>query len=689
MSGGEDLLAYAVDVQQTVLSVAEAAEEGAFLRDEFTRWMAGVLAEVGEIDDADVCYYQARGQEANGYSVDEELGILNLLITRYTNTVPPVTVPKSDVSTAFARLREFYRRSRDGLYRTMEEASPAFDMAQSIHAFGPEIRSLRLFFLTDGLTTLDELKNDRDGDVIVSHHVWDLRRTYRATTSGTAHEPISIDFIARFGCALPCVTAGTANGDYTAYLAVMPGDTLADIYEEFGPRLLERNVRSFLQARGKVNQGIRRTILEEPQHFLAYNNGISITASRLRIDQRPDGTLGVGALDDVQIVNGGQTTASIHAARRKDGANLVGLSVAAKITVVDPEKLDEFVPKITKYANSQNRVNEADFAANDPYHVQLERLSRTVWAPAVDGTQRQTHWFYERARGQYLDALVREGTPARQRAFKATNPTSQKFTKTDLAKFENSWSSLPHIVSQGAEKNFRDFAMRLGERGSVEVTDDYFERLVAKAILFRQTERLVSAQHYGGYRANIVAYTVAYLSNAVAQRLDLDLIWREQRLRPELEAALLAIAPLVRDVIVNPPRGGNVTEWSKKKDCWDKVQDVDIPEVRSLAAGVLLSSHSAEARRRRAHEALTDYTTPSEQALIDELAKTPSKTWFELSKWAKETDNLQGWQRGLAFSLGRLAASNRPPSRKQAAQGEKILREAQRLGFRVLPDGDA
>jgi hypothetical protein len=686
MTVDEDLDAFAVDVHQEVLAAADAAEDGAILSDEFTRWMIGVLADVGEIDDAESCFYQARGLEASGYSVDEELAVLNLLITRYTGSEPPVTVPRSDVGTAFNRLREFYRRSREGLFRSLEEASPAFDMAQSIHSLGGGIRSLRLFFLTDGLTTLDVLKGDVEDDVEISYHVWDLRRVQRAVTSGTAREPISIDFATKYGQALPCVTAGAGDGEYTAYLAVIPGEVLADIYDEFGPRLLERNVRSFLQARGKVNQGIRTTILEEPAHFLAYNNGVSITAARLRLDHLSDGSRGIGALDDLQIVNGGQTTASIHAAKRKDGADLSQLAVAAKVTVVNPERIDDFVPNITRYANSQNRVNEADFSANDPFHVQLEKLSRTVWAPAADGTQRQNRWFYERARGQYADALAREGTPGRQRAFKAIHPVSQKFSKTDLAKFENAWASLPHVVSLGAEKNFRDFTVRLADRGKVDVTEEYFQRLIAKAIVFRQTERLVSALRFGGYRANIVAYTVAYLSNATAQRLDLGQIWRQQRLSPELEVAITAIASAVHPVITNPPRGGNVTEWSKKKECWEAVLGLAVAEVESLPASLLLPDDRVGGAQPRV---LGDYADPKEKELIERVAAIPAQTWLALSHWAKETNNLQGWQRGIAFSLGKQAGAGRRPSLKQAIQAEKILKEAVRLGFKVSEDDAA
>jgi hypothetical protein len=464
---------------------------------------------------------------------------------------------------------------------------------------------------------------------------------------------------------------------------VIPGNVLADIYERYGPRLLERNVRSFLQARNKVNKGIRTTILNEPAHFLAFNNGIAITASSLRLAKMPDGGDAIAALDDLQIVNGGQTTASIFAARRD--ADLSRLAVAAKITVVRPELLDDFVPSITRFANSQNRINEADFFANDPFHVEIERFSRTVWAPATDGAQRQTKWFYERARGQYQDELAREETPGRKRAFKGVYPTSQKFTKTDLAKFENAWAAVPHTVSLGAEKNFRAFALRLGERGRIEVTLEYFQRLIAKAILFRQTKRIVTAQDFGGYRANIVAYSVAYLSHATQQRVNLDQIWRSQRLDNALESTIAAIARAVREVIISPPRGGNVTEWSKRKECWDAVLRLEVSEIALIpdSAFIVLD------RRRRSAETLEDYVDPGEEELISRIATIPGTVWFELSHWAKQTDNLQGWQRGIAFTLGRNAGIGRRPSRKQATQAEKILEEAERLGFHLSVGPDA
>ena len=286
------------------------------------------------------------------------------------------------------------------------------------------------------------------------------------------------------------------GADYRAYLASFPGDWLADIYEQFGSRLLEKNVRSFLQFTGKVNRGMRDTISTDPVRFFAYNNGISATASSVELATLPDGSRGIVRLLDLQLVNGGQTTASLHRCRRSK-IDVSSIVVQAKITEIDGDRLDEIVPLISQFANSQNKVSLADLSSNDPLHIEIESLSRSVWAEPTEKTMRQTRWFYERARRACADALAREGTPARRRTFREVHPTSQKVTKTDLAKFENTWAQRPWEVSQGAQKNFTAFMLALHRRGPVQPDVAYFQRLVAKAILFRRAERIVSAQDSG------------------------------------------------------------------------------------------------------------------------------------------------------------------------------------------------
>lgn len=573
-----ELTRFAENLQQQVIIDAEgnqSEEDGGSFREEaFTHLMIEYLTEAGELEDGHVCYHSARGIKVNGYNLQEEEGRLDLFISIYTQIPSPTTVRKDAVESAFKQLRNFLSKVYKGDHQSIEEASPVFDIAQLIHSQRSQFSHVRLFLFTDGLTTLQTKGNQVKDGVNYSYNIWDLRRTYRCVTSGQKREAIEINFQTQYGSIIPCLAMPESQADYSAYVAIIPGEILCKIYSEYGSRLLERNVRSFLQAKGNVNKGIRQTILKEPHRFLAYNNGISATAEAVQLVDLPNGGQGIVGIRDFQIVNGGQTTASLYQSVRKDKADLSGIYVQTKLTVVDRDRMDEIVPLISRYANNQNKVNEADFSANDPFHIHVEELSRTIWAPAVDGTQRQTRWFYERARGQYADAKNREATPAKQKAFMLTNPNAQKFTKTDLAKFEQTWDQLPHIVSLGAQKNFSRFTLRLAEQGKFEVDDTYFTHLVAKAILFKSTEKIVDGEKFGGYRANIVTYTLAYLSHTTEKCVDLSWIWRHQSIPPDLQQAIAIISRKVHQVITNPPDGRNVTEWCKKEACWQAVQRI-------------------------------------------------------------------------------------------------------------------
>ena len=143
------------------------------------------------------------------------------------------------------------------------------------------------------------------------------------------------DLVQRLGQPLPCIASPESGADFDVYLAILPGNLLHQLYHEFGARLLELNVRSFLQARGKVNRGIRDTLKDEPSAFIAYNNGISATASEVTLVPLPEGGTGIAAMRDLQIVNGGQTTASVHRAS-VTGVDLTAVFVQAKVTVIEP-----------------------------------------------------------------------------------------------------------------------------------------------------------------------------------------------------------------------------------------------------------------------------------------------------------------------------------------------------------------
>ena len=677
MNDRQELERFANNLQLEVISRASLEDQEEFYANAFTRIMIEYLSEAGELDDGEVCFHKARGIEVSGYNLSDDEDVLDLFVNIFNQTSRLVSVTRTEIETYLKRLTGFLKRGMDGYHNQLEEASPVHDMAARIHDARSKITKVRFFVFTDGVTKAVLKPPDDSSSFDSTVHIWDVERLYRCVSSGRQRETIEIDFAADFGRSIPCLEVPSKGSEYKAYLAILPGDILYELYDQYGPRLLELNVRSFLQVRGKVNKGIRDTIIKEPDRFLAYNNGITVTASEVRLTELGNGGKGISWVRDFQIVNGGQTTASIYNTSRKDGIDPATVHVQVKLSVVEPERVDEIVPLISRYANSQNKVNEADFSANDPFHVQMEELSRTVWAPAADGTQRQTRWFYERARGQYLDAKGRESTPARKQNFAAVHPNSQKFTKTDLAKFENTWDQLPYKVSMGAQKNFREFTIQLCKRRNLHVDQQYFERLIAKAILFRRAEKIVSAQRFGGYRANIVTYTLAYLSHRTGQRIDLEEIWKKQDITPALERAVTRICKRVHEIITNPPGGKNVTEWCKKEPCWDKIRLLNITMPDELRDILVSTSRVAQETAIR-----KDELTEEDKRNIEKVMAVAADVWFELSLWSKQTNNLQPHQIGIAYSLGRLVAQGKEPSRKQAWNGVEILKEANRLGYR-------
>ncbi|MGY1719058.1 AIPR family protein [Blastococcus sp. SYSU DS0552] len=633
------------------------------------------LTEAGELDDGLVCYHRARGLEVSGYAIAADESRVDVFITHFRHDVANPTLPATELEALSRRLKSFMTKCRGGYRLDVDDSSPVFDMVQDIERTLKAATQVRFFLFTNATTRVRGVRPEMVDGVEYSYHIWDVARLHRLLSSGTLHEPITVDFVERFGSGLPCLSTPVTDKDYSALLTIVPGPALAALYEEFGTRLLELNVRSFLQTKGGVNKGIRESILKTPERFLAYNNGISATASRVEFSA--DGS-SIVRLHDLQIVNGGQTTASVHSAVKRDRADVSSVYVQAKVTVVSPEKLDEIVPQISKFSNTQNKVTTADFSANNPFHVDVEKLSRSVWAPSASGDGQETRWFYERARGQYADELARQRTPARQKSFKLTHPTRQKFTKTDLAKFVTTWDQLPHLVSRGAEKNFREFMDRVATKSRPRVDEVYYKRLIAQAILFRESERIVSGKNFGGYRANIVTYTIAKLVNATASRIDLDEIWRKQGLSSALESAISALCVPVQESITNPPRAANIGEWCKRPEAWAKVEAIkwDVPPALADELVDLRARRIAEAEAARlSSEADAD---PS----VEAAAGVPAETWFECAHWAKQANALAPWQRGLAFSLGQRASRGVDPSAKQAVQGLALMTEALRLGFR-------
>ena len=621
--------------REEVLCASDTETSGWNTDDFLTAVMLEYLEDAGEVADPIICPFRERGLQMNGYAISEDYESVDLFVSIYSDTEMPRSVSQTEIDAAIKRAIQLYHRAINDLYKSFQKDNDTYEFAVTLYKNRSAIKNVRICALTNGLVKPIALKNITISGAEVTFTLWDIDRLYRCVTSGKMRETIEIDFEEKFQTTIPCIENSTSD-KYSVYLAIINGELLAALYAEYRDRLLEKNVRSFLQVKGGVNKGIRDTLRDEPDMFLAYNNGISVTAESVEIVRDENGKPSIKRIRDMQIVNGGQTTASIFNAKndKKLGIDLSKVFVQMKLSVIESaEDMDEIVPRISTFANTQNKIQVADFSANDPFHRRIEELSRTIWAPAQGGLKPQ-NWFYERARGQYADMLTRESTTKRKKEYKETHPL---FTKTDLAKYENTWDQLPYQVSEGAQKNFHKFMLRLKDRKNFVPDETYYQNLVAKAILFRRTEKLVQQQQYGGYRANIVTYTLAFISHKSAQRIDLDRIWKEQSLTPALEKEIIDVSRFVQQMIVNPPGGANVGEWCKKEKCWQVIRDHKY-ELSEALQKELVSVAPPTTSTPPATGSIASLTA-EEQALIDEAAAIPAETWFALSRWAKETKN--------------------------------------------------
>jgi AIPR protein/abortive infection phage resistance-like protein len=661
---------FLVDVQQRIMLDAERDERS--LAHVFTDYMREVLTEAGEIDDGETALHQSAGPRAvavSGFNVSDDDRTIDILVTDYQALHELRALGKADVTSHFKKLRRFAERCGN-LLGELEESTDAWRMAQRLSGVMPGAERLRLTLLTNARVKTEPPGPETFGSLRITHHVWDLERLFRLESSGRDREPIMVDLHQLAGEALPVLGPKGVPGDYEAYLLLIPGAVLADVYEEYGSRLLELNVRSFLQARGKVNQGIQQTIANEPTRFLAYNNGISMTASSVELDRLPNGGSGIARIHDLQIVNGGQTTASLYYARARSKRDLSDINVQAKLSVVPSERLDELVPRISEYANSQNTVKSADFSANDPFQRELERLSRTIWAPAADGSQKLTRWFYERARGQYADAVALAGTPARQREFKTQHPPTQVIRKTDVAKYELTWGQRPDLVSLGGEKVFREFMLRLNDQPDFKPDQTYFERLVAKAKLFQSTEKIITALKLGGYRSQTVTYTLALMSKRTSQQIDLNRIWRQQQISDELAMAIEGLGERVHRKLISSAGTANIAEWAKKDGAWQAIQDLDWRPDDSLKGGGRQADLNLEEK----------WTQEAKDAAI-KVMSVSAAGWQDLFEWGARTGNFDQTERRTVSLVRDMQRRKGQPTPNLMVLALAVLNKAEEVGF--------
>lgn len=517
----------------------------------------------------------SENMKLDGYAFSEYFRSLTLLVSKYQAKPIPEKIKKTEIDKLLKKVLKFYKICGTNDFEALEESSDGYQAYKFIKGHKADIETVNIILLTNDETIRYIPDDVHYGKITVRFDVWDIERLYQSVLGGTAVErQLVVKLKKKYGESLPLIKVKGDNEIYDCYIGVISGELLARIYETEGQDLIQKNVRSFLQAIGKVNKGIKVSLANEPQMFMAYNNGISTIAESIVVDEgRSSGDIvNITEITGWQIVNGGQTTASIYNAY-KAKLPLEQVNVQIKLSVIkQKDRAEEIIHNISKYANSQNKINMSDFNANDAYHVKMERLSRATPIPVAKGKSTD-YWFYERARGQYLVELNRQPTAAAKKEFKNRCPKNRCISKTVAAKCVMTYRGYPDIVSKGLETSFIYFSDMVSKGEVPEPSEQSYIEMIAKVILFNSCDEIIKNLKFGGFKAQQDYYTVALFGKYYSDLFDPLEIWNRQSINAETAKTIEELAYFVWNHFQNPTVPGvNIGQWCKKEECWELLQ---------------------------------------------------------------------------------------------------------------------
>ena len=668
-----ELVRFRTELINDIIDFIRHEEDGGIREEKFTELALEYLEEAGETEGARSCReikensIGNRLHKINGYAISEGYETIDLFITVYKGTTNLVRLYADDIKSAVNLSTRFLYNILGGKIEGIEETAPVFDFVNTINKIAKDLVRVNIYILSDVLIPYDPPKQTEFKEILIQYHLRDIEYLYRIHALGSGRKPIEIVFKKDYGGSIPCLATFIENKDYSSYLAIIQGEVLANIYREYGARLLEQNVRTFLQFRGKINKGIRDTILKEPHMFMAYNNGISATAESIELDANSNAII---SIKDFQIVNGGQTTASIFQTRRKfKDANLQSVSVQLKLTVIkEASQKAEIVSRISRYANTQNKVSESDLTSNHPFHIEVETFSRKIWAPPLSG-KNQTRWFYERARGQYNDELSKIDSVKKKRIWQNRNPKQQKFAKEDLARFYNAWNKKAWWVVRGRQRNFVEFMKGVD---NIDVDQIFYEDLIAKAILFRTSEKLYGRgiKAIGDLRYIVVPYAVSWLSHNVDENLNLLKIWENQLFPNKLQELLFITLKKVDSFMRKTAPGGLIGEWAKKEDCWLKLKQTNLEIDTSNLFPYL---YTKEEKNERYKQGIT-LTEEDRNYLEESLKDIGQDGWIKLGQWGKATGEFNSIQLNFIWKIVRKLELKKQLSDKDFRRVSELIK---------------
>jgi hypothetical protein len=649
---------YIEEVQAEISSAVFAEDGGATSEDKFTEYCLEILDEAGKSEGAQILRYiypdnsGGTAWKINGYCLKDsyEKGnkiyyeTVDLFITHFDSSDYSKELPVPIYRKYISYITKFLNGSlKDSLGKIDPSHTKLLELRDILFEQKKSIDRFNIFFLQNNRSksTDEQILIKGYEDLNIQLHIWDINRFYKLNQSTSHREPIEIDFVNTQNLkVIPSLKVASTNELYECYLAIIPGTVLSELYKTYSSELLESNVRAFLGQAGKFNRGIRDTIRTKPEMFLPYNNGITATAENVTTTSE-GGQLFITSLKDFQVVNGGQTTASLyHTARKYPDADLEKVFVQMKLTVIKDEALkNEEVPNIARFANSQNKVSELDLSSNNPFFIQIETLSRKKYVINPENRNLSTLWYFERVKGQYKEALNNR-SKSQQNKFKQQNPTNQKFVKSDIAKYINLWDLEPHIVSQGSQKNFIYFTKKIQDKVKRKILpgDNYYKKLIGLAKLIREVDKLFGRKNADpigdtNVKSFSVSYTLALLFKLTDNKLDLWKIYEEQNVDPEL---LVNIKTLMRQVyyFLTVSSDSLTSEYAKRITTWEKLQEENL----SIEIDSSLLISEIEHTRRELDDKTQDNHVEEDIIKKDKIFSLGLKFWDGLKSIAKENE---------------------------------------------------
>lgn len=678
------------DFKHDVMLEAEAS--AVLQADAFFQLYSEAAIENGDIEHVTPCAVLHEGSRRfriDGYNLNNEQGELILVVSDFRSADDLQKLNAADVESYFKQVERFYQRAQAADFiNALEDSSPTFEAAFLIYEARNLIKRVRIILFSNAVMSMrKKLATMREEDgVRFSYSILDFERYAAIQASRSGSDPIEIDFNDNGLSPLPCLHASSGTDDYASYLVVLPGQTLSEIYGLYGARLLEANVRTFLQARTKVNKGIINTLKDAPHNFFAFNNGLTATASEITISSNNKGAF-IESVKNLQIVNGGQTTASILYAKDKEKADLSNVYVQMKLSVVKPEVIEEIVPLISRYANTQNRISEADFFSSHPFHLHLEKLSRRISAPPKEGSLAGSKWFYERARGQYKDEQAYM-TPGARKRFLAEYPRDQMLVKTDFAKYEMTFEGMPHIVSRGAQKCFMAYAANVEKHWkpeALEYGDGFFRDAMCRALIFRWTDKMIGTSEWykndRGYKSQMVTYTLAVLSDVIRRSessFDYRKIWSTQSLPVTLQQTTRSLAPEISRLIKDPPENvRNVAEFCKQQACWARLSgEFDSSWIDGMNDCLIGKEKAKDLKRSAKKERKIDSGIDAQKKVFELAGK-----WKSVMDYGQAKRLFSPKEIGVLDTCSRIP--NRVPTEKQCKVALMALARAIEEGFKL------